>query len=242
MSTRNDYKRLKEEADIGMVISYLNIPVQKKGVNYFLSCPNPAHNDEHPNNCYYKDGWNNVYCCVCGKSMQALDIIMWSLGCTYGEAADILWEIEGRPDWYYYKGKPQKNKHTFQVSKEELEMIGFYSPGRILKPKQMYEEKRPLNKGEQYDNRYNNEYLLCDVEMCNYRTFLSEKQYAWMVKKKAQESMLKAKEETSFFAFLLKAQKELGIKDQLTGYLYEASKCKLKISQNVYYRAKKAVA
>lgn len=242
MSTKNDYRRLKEEADIGMVLSYLNIPVQRKGVNYFLPCPQPSHTDEHPNNCYYKDGWNNVYCCACGKSMQALDIIMWTLGCTYGEAADLLWEIEGKPDWYYCKEITKNKSDIFQVTKEELEIIGFYSPGRILKPKQLYKDKMPLQKGEQYDNHMIDAYLLCDVEMCNYRTFLSEKQYAWMVKKKAQESMLKAKEEQVYFESLLEAQREFDIKDEMTKYLHEASVCKFKISRDVYYRAKKAAA
>lgn len=242
MSTKNDFRRLKEEADIGMVLSYLNIPVQRKGVNYFLPCPNPSHSDEHPNNCYYKDGWNNVYCCACGKSMQALDIIIWTLGCSYGEAADILWEIEGKPDWYYCERKSKKEKYTFQVSKEELEIIGFHFPGRVLKPKQVLDEKIQLERGQQFDNHYVDGYLLCDVEMCNYRTFLSEMQYAWIVKKKAQESMEKAKEEEAYLKCLLNAQKQLGFQDKITLFLYQACIEKFKISQNVYYRAKKAVA
>jgi hypothetical protein len=36
MATKNDYRRLKDEADIAAVIAYLNIPVKKMGYNYFI--------------------------------------------------------------------------------------------------------------------------------------------------------------------------------------------------------------
>ena len=56
--TKNNYVRLKEEADIETVISYLQIPVTKKGCNYFIPCPNPDHADKHATNCYFK----KIYC------------------------------------------------------------------------------------------------------------------------------------------------------------------------------------
>ncbi len=98
--TKNNITRLKDEADIAAVISFLQLEVKRKGNAYFILCPNPEHNDTHPTNCYYKDGWNHVYCCVCGTTINAVDLIMKINHATYGEACDLLWEISGRPDWY----------------------------------------------------------------------------------------------------------------------------------------------
>ena len=50
-------KRLKEEADIKTVVDALGIPVERKGMNYFLCCPSPEHDDTNPS-AYFKDGWN----------------------------------------------------------------------------------------------------------------------------------------------------------------------------------------
>ena len=72
----NDISRLKEEADIAMVVAYLGIPTYKRGSATFLLCPNPEHDDHKPTNCYYKDGWNNVYCRACGCSTNAINLIM----------------------------------------------------------------------------------------------------------------------------------------------------------------------
>ena len=99
--SKNEYARLKEEADIARVVQYLGIEVSKKGSAYFIHCPLPEHNDQHATNCYFREGWNNVYCTVCCKAVNAIDLIILETGMDYGEAADLLWELEGRPDWYY---------------------------------------------------------------------------------------------------------------------------------------------
>ena len=96
----NNFARLKDEADIGEVVDYLGLHVTPMGSARFILCPNPAHDDTHPDNCYFKAGWNNVYCTVCHKAIQAIDLISYVTGVSYGTAADTLCEIEGRPDWY----------------------------------------------------------------------------------------------------------------------------------------------
>ena len=106
----NNFSRLKDEADIGEVVDYLGLHVTPKGSARFILCPNPAHDDTHPDNCYFKAGWNNVYCTVCHKAIQAIDLISYVAGASYGTAADTLWEIEGRPDWYYDRSYGKKKQ------------------------------------------------------------------------------------------------------------------------------------
>ena len=76
MEEKNDITRLKEEADIGQVVDALGLQKWKKGSTFYILCPFPDHDDHHPNNCYYKDGWNNVYCKACCRAMKAIDLIM----------------------------------------------------------------------------------------------------------------------------------------------------------------------
>ncbi len=239
---KNNYQRLKEEADIGMVLAYLNVPVQRKGSSYFLQCPNPEHNDAHFTNCYYKDGWNNVYCCACGKNMKALDIIMWQRGCSYGEAADLLWEIEGRPDWYYSREKNKGKRKPFKIDREELAIIGIHLPSRVLLPHNISDVKETLEKGTQYDNTVLDGYLLCDVAMGTYRDFMSEKQFIHLVQRKAQECFEKTESTAGFFRNILKYEEANGIEDANTKYLYQSSLEKMKILKKLFERAKSAAA
>lgn len=124
----NEYQRLKEEADIEQVVEHLGISVTVRGTAKFILCPLPDHNDRHPTNCYFKSGWNNVYCMACGKSIQAIDLIMYTQGCSYGEAADLLWEIEGCPDWYY---NDRKGKKTFHITVKEAQVLGIHLPRKM---------------------------------------------------------------------------------------------------------------
>ena len=91
---KNNYARLKQEADIEAVVNYLGIPVRRKGTSCFLLCPLPGHTDRHATNCYFKPGWNNLYCTACGAAINAIDLIIYTLHVEYGQAADILWELE----------------------------------------------------------------------------------------------------------------------------------------------------
>lgn len=127
---KNDFRRLKEEANIESVVDYIGLKKGKRvGSAQFVLCPNPNHADAHPTNAYYRKGWNTIYCTTCGKNMGAIDILMWTLGVEYGTAADILWELEGRPDWYYANQDKRQEDDSFYASPGELSMIGImFSP------------------------------------------------------------------------------------------------------------------
>lgn len=239
MSTKNDYRRLKDEADIASVIAYLNIPVKKMGCNYFIPCPHPDHADQHPTNCYFRDGWNNVFCTVCGKATRALDIIMWTLGCRYGEAADILWEIEGCPDWYYEKREKHKKKH-FAITREEADLIGIHYPGHLLSPCNISSEKENLDQKHEYDNSYIQGYLKCEVHRFTYRDFMTEKQYICIVKNKALEQIRTFAEIERFLMEILSAEIKKG--DQTTYLLLEACRANKAICVEIYNRAKVAAS
>ena len=152
---KNNYARLKQEADIEAVVNYLGIPVRRKGTSCFLLCPLPGHTDRHATNCYFKPGWNNLYCTACGEAINAIDLIIYTLHVEYGQAADILWELEGRPDWYYTSRIVQKEE-LFHLSKAEATVVGIHSPGYILTPMQ-YSEDKPVHGHDvtlQYDARW----------------------------------------------------------------------------------------
>lgn len=188
---KNDFRRLKDEADIESVVDYLGLETTRRGSAFFILCPIPVHEDHKATNCYFKAGWNNVYCKACGKATNAIDLIMYTLGCSYGEAADILWEIEGKPEWYYQKEKKQKK--YFSLKKEEAELIGIHYPGRLLAPYREDEYKNPLKKNNSYHSSYIDAYLACDVHHCTWSDFMSRSQYEAMVYNKTIETINKIK-------------------------------------------------
>ena len=186
----NNFRRLKEEANIDTVVHFLGLRPIRKGTAFFIRCPLPEHPDTHPTNCYYKKGWNNVYCCVCNKAINAIDLIMYTEGCSYGEAADLLWEIEGSPDWYYDDDKKSSSKkESFRLSREEAEVIGIHFPGWVLAPKGVRESKEELLDGEEYDPRQL-EYIACKVQKFTYLDFMDQTQYECLVYNKAKEKAL----------------------------------------------------
>lgn len=176
--TKNDYNRLKEEADIERVVEYLGIPVTVRGSAKFVLCPLPDHHDTHASNCYFKSGWNNLYCQACGRAIQAIDLIMYTQNCSYGEAADTLWEIEGRPGWYYTEQK--QGRQRFDLSAKEAELLHLHIPGRIPVPVAF--QKDVLEKAEasktEADVWYKTAFQRWD-------TFLSEKDLKKLVKRAA---------------------------------------------------------
>ena len=182
---KNNYARFKQEADIETVVNYLGIKVTRKGSAYFVLCPLPEHEDRHATNCYFKSGWNNLYCTACGRSINAIDLIIYTLGVSYGQAADLLWELEGRPDWYYtYKTK--KGKEVFQLTRKEASVIGIHSPGYVLTPIQLSVDKPEHDRNVilRYDE---NGYLLCKVTHLTWQDFMSEEEYRNLIKRKAIE-------------------------------------------------------
>lgn len=184
---KNNYARLKQEADIETVIQHLGLEIHRKGSAFFLACPLPEHSDEHPTNCYFKRGWNNVYCTVCQKSINAIDLIMLIQGVSYGEAADELWELEGRPDWYYAKMSTKSRSLDFSITREEADLIGIHFPGRMIFPFGISDTKPEHSKNTSYLPDSTDNYLLCHVEHCTFRDFATVNQYRCIVRNKADE-------------------------------------------------------
>lgn len=213
--TRNDINRLKDEADIAAVVSYLQLEVKKKGNAYFITCPNPEHNDTHPTNCYYKDGWNHVYCWVCGNITNAVNLIMLVNHVSYGEACDILWEISGCPDWYYEK-KQKGKKKRFVLSREDAELIGLRNPSRIKTPIAISDYKEELATSEEYEADEINYYLKLAVKRVNYLDFLSEEEYLTLILDKAKEKAYELQRKMQFLQLMKQALMKQGVRDPLT--------------------------
>lgn len=140
----NNFRRLKAEADISQVVEFCGIQKGRRiGNAQFVICPNPEHDDRHPTNAYFRDGWNTIYCTTCGKNMGAIDIIMWTKNVTYGAAADALWELEGKPDWYYEsRQKKEEREKRFYISPGELKVLGVKAPGIINVPVGFSDDKQ----------------------------------------------------------------------------------------------------
>ena len=128
----NEISRLKDSVRIKEVVDYLGIDVKKRGGCFFIPCPNPKHNDNVHTNCYFKDNWNNVYCAACHYSATAVDLIMDYNGMDYGSACDELWNIAGKPGWYY-KNNMSKEK-TFWLTRTEAKKLGIKLPNQIYTP------------------------------------------------------------------------------------------------------------
>lgn len=235
----NNYQRLKEEADIATVIAHLQIPVTKRGNAYFIPCPNPNHQDDHATNCYFKEGWNNVYCWVCGKSIQAIDLIMDTLGYDYGEAADYLWELEGRPDWYYIKEGTQK-KPSFSLTREEAELIGLHPTGKAILPERMLDYKEKLPAGKEYYQKELGGYLECGINRIRWQDLITEKQYLAMVKNKCIETRKRLSKQLKNLQSMESAFLEFGIKDKHLMLFIEACQAQLSECEALYERAKAA--
>lgn len=198
----NDFRRLKEEANIEEVVHYLGLDVHPKGSAYFILCPLPKHGDTHATNCYYKKGWSNVYCKTCCESIQAIDLIMLETGRDYGEAADLLWEIEGYPEWYKddswketnkNKVKNKNKKIPFVLSGNEAKLIGIKLPHKILNAVSCSEIPQYLSgeipKGYAYDKGIVDEYVYSKVERVSYQDFISEQDLKELVRRRCDEKI-----------------------------------------------------
>ena len=177
--TNKGLARLKQEADIERVVDHLHLDTFPKGSAIFIHCPNPLHNDVHPTNCYFKSGWNNAICLGCGQRFNAIDLIMDVTGCDFGEAADELWEISGRPDWYRdndRKGKKRKEKKPeFSISGDECKIIGLKLPNKISIPKeQSYEKLTGYKDMIDIVKDDNNIYVGCDIEYVQPTDFIDD--------------------------------------------------------------------
>ena len=187
--SKNDYARLKKEADIAQVVQWLGLEVSKRGSAFFIHCPLPDHNDQHATNCYFREGWNNVYCTVCCKAVNAIDLIMLVTGMEYGEAADQLWELEGRPDWYYTEWDSKKKIPEFSLNREDAQLIGIHTPSRVLAAIGVSDTKPA--KGFDSKAIADGSYLKCIANHFTWRDFMTEGQYRVLCINKARETRIK---------------------------------------------------
>lgn len=108
------------------------------------------------------------FCRVCNTSINAIDLIIYTTGSSYGDAADLLWEISGRPDWYYAK---RSRKKEFSLTEEEKTLIGLHLPTRILVPASLKDYKETLEKDRRYDQSYLDGYLQLQTRYVNTSDF-----------------------------------------------------------------------
>lgn len=203
-----DFRRLKREADILEVLYALGYSeggdgpksIKRMGANYFIHCPVPTHNDAHMS-CRCKKGWPNLLCESCRESTYGIDLIMYETGASELEAADRLWEIEGRPDWYKSSGK--KGENRFTLSWREQNLIGFYLPTDMEIPEKIESSKpKELGKDEMvnpyysyYDNTMEYHYVVSRRRTVTMNDFLQENSFIVMARNKAikkKEGMLSA--------------------------------------------------
>ena len=144
----NKINELKEGVYIKTVLDYLGYPYKKSGVNYFCKCPSPEHNDKHDTNCHFKEDWHKLYCEACGASISSIDLIMYVTGCNFKEALNVLWEINGCPDWFL-----DKPSDTIILNKRQRELLDWHPNPQIDVPIGMSEFK-PKGKYNLSDNYY----------------------------------------------------------------------------------------
>ena len=97
-----DVKTLRDNADIQKVCSSIGMPVKKMGISYFCQCP--IHDDDHPS-AFFKEGDNYVYCPVCSKNINAIDLIMAYNNTDFKDALETLKSIEGIMEDTDFKSK-----------------------------------------------------------------------------------------------------------------------------------------
>ena len=108
--------------------------------------------------------------------MGPIDIIMWTMGMSYGEAADALWELEGEPDWYYVD-RNADSKKVFTVSLSELELLQIKIAGSQKLPVRYtrYRELDSENLKKGYLYQFDGSgYCLVTTEHIQWSNFLSQ--------------------------------------------------------------------
>lgn len=87
-----DVKSMRDSADIKRVCESIGMPVKKMGSSYFVKCP--EHQDDNPS-AFFKEGDNYIYCAVCSKNINAIDVIMQYKDIPFKDAINELAQIEG---------------------------------------------------------------------------------------------------------------------------------------------------
>ena len=145
----NKINQLKEGVYIKSVLDYLGYPYKKAGTNYFCKCPAPGHNDKHDTNCHFKDNWHKLYCEACGASISSIDLIMYVTGRDFKEALNVLWEINGCPEWFL-----EKPTNSVFLNKRQRQLLNWKPNPQIVIPVGMTEVKPKESKYFIEDNIY----------------------------------------------------------------------------------------
>lgn len=219
-----DVERLKDEANIDEVLDYAGVEVFPRGSNIYLHCPNPAHNDNHPTNCYYKRNWKSVYCTVCDENFNAIDILMNVKGLSFLDALNTLWEMEGKPEWALTRydrkkksaGVRKKNSDTFFLTKKEADVIGIVLPKKAWVPKTYSDEKLYLHsnmpRGLMEDEMEKQGYLYSRKERLSVSDFFDNEGFKSFV-------IHKCKLKNEQIEKSIKLDSELGIEDDYSDEL-----------------------
>ncbi|OUO25924.1 CHC2 zinc finger domain-containing protein [Eubacterium sp. An3] len=183
---------LVDNADIGFVANSIGIETVKRGSSYFCLCPIPHHHDEHATNCFFKDGDNYMYCLVCHKTIDAIDLIRYTKGVPFYEAVRELWELSGCPD--YVKIDEKKNtKKNLPLDYKTLRFLGITLPSYIPVPVGIDDYNRNAGRKknqEKYSYMSNSlEYVRCKRERVTWMDFISTESLAEMVLNRAKEKM-----------------------------------------------------
>lgn len=229
---KNDINRLKDEADIETVIDYLGIEKTVRGSATFILCPLPSHADTHATNCYFKSSWNHVFCQTCGTTVNAIDLILYTKNLSYGEAADLLWELEGRPSWYYAKRTKKDFKPEFQLSNEESTIIGLKKSGIALCPTGVSSYKEELHTN--YEHYPSVEaYIRCKRERVNITEWVDKETFLNLVLAKSKEQYFKLKSQLEFHIQIQK----LSSNNPIHFYIINELKNRISVCSDVYHRA-----
>ena len=183
---------LVDNADIGFVANSIGIETVKRGNSYFCLCPIPSHHDEHATNCFFKDGDNYMYCLVCHKTIDAIDLIRYTKNVSFYEAVRELWELSGCPDYVKIDGK-KDTKKNLPLDYKTLRFLGITLPSYIPVPVGIDGYNRNVErkkKQEKYSYMNNSlEYIRCKRERVTWMDFISAKDLAEMVLTRAKEKM-----------------------------------------------------
>ena len=182
---------LVDNADIGYVASSIGIEIIKRGSAYFCLCPIPSHHDEHATNCFFKDGDNYMYCLVCHKTIDAIDLIRYTKNVSFYEAVRELWELSGCPDYVKINGRDNAKKHL-TLDYKTLRFLGITLPAYIPVPVAVDDYNRNVGRGKNEEKfSYMNalDYVRCKREKVTWMDFISEESLAQMMISRAKEQM-----------------------------------------------------
>lgn len=157
-----DIRKLNERADMLQLCDELNIPYKKRGATYYVHCPLPEHNDVHATNCFFKEGDSYMYCAVCQRAINAVDLIMYTENMEFLPAAKRLAEIEG----VKWETEKKNISDAYEITPADARRIGLRLEKRILHPyrQALWQESPGSYKGFARDTQFDNCYLISKYE------------------------------------------------------------------------------